>query len=231
MISVSERSPVAVWKRAFSLLYKKGSPVPENGFYRNECAALEVCDTSRNSAWHTPMCPTSAQEIAAISHYFVHGGDQTGIDHEWTKIYRYRIFEEQKRIDKIVALLMEWPDCPRAQISLWNSEYDYVRSNVAPCLQILWFKIIDCRLDLHVQMRTTDCYGKLLMNMNEFLELQHHVAGKLALPTGVYCQFVDSLHFHTKDASVVDRLAGTIESDLSQQIGKLNPSQLHQLGQ
>jgi thymidylate synthase len=215
MISVSELSPVAVWKRAFSLLYKDGSPVPENGFYRNECAALEVRDTSRSGAWYTPLCPMSEREIAATSHYLVHGGDETGIDHEWTKIYRHRIFETQNCVDKIVALLTGWPDCPRAQIVLWNSEFDYIRSNVAPCLQILWFKIIDHRLDLHVHMRTTGCYGKLLMNVNEFLTLQHHVAGRLGSATGIYRQFVDSLHFHTKDADAVDRLVGRIEADPS----------------
>lgn len=216
MIAVTERSPAAAWKRAFLLLYSNGTPVPENGFYRNEPAALEVLDTSRGSAWHTPLCPMSPDGIAAIRQYLVHGDLGTAIDHEWTKIYRERIFGKQNRIDEIVALLTEWPDCPRAQISLWNPERDYVRFSLAPCLQILWFKIIDRRLDLHVHMRTTDCYGKLLMNMNEFLELQHHVADRLTLPTGVYRQFVDSLHFHTKDATAVDRLVGMIEADLSQ---------------
>jgi thymidylate synthase len=66
-----------------------------------------------------------------------------------------------------------------------------------------------------VHMRTTDCYGKLLMNLNEFLTLQHYVAGRLDLPTGIYCQFVDSLHFHAKDASAVDRLVGLIEAGLT----------------
>jgi thymidylate synthase len=157
----------------------------------------------------------SEQEIAATSHYLVYGGDETGTSHEWTKVYRHRIFEEQRWIERIVALLTEWPDCPRAQISLWKPECDYVRSNVAPCLQILWFKIIDQRLDLHVHMRTADCYGKLLMNLNEFLVLQHHVAAQLRSPTGMYRQFVDSLHFHTKDADAVDHLVTTIQADPS----------------
>ncbi|MBI3410427.1 MAG: hypothetical protein HY040_18975 [Planctomycetes bacterium] len=214
MITISESSPAATWERAFMLLYEKGYPVPENEFYRNECAALEVRDTSPHSARYSPLCPTPEKLIAAISHYLVQGGDESGVDHEWTKIYRNRIFDTSNQIDRIVALLKDWPDCPRAQISLWNPDRDYVRSNPAPCLQILWFKIINRRLDLHVHMRTTDCYGKLLMNVNEFLALQHYVGSRLGLSTGVYCQFVDSLHFHTKDADAVDRLAGVMKADL-----------------
>jgi thymidylate synthase len=217
MIAVSELSPATVWMRTFFLLYKNGTPVPENGFYRNEAAALELRDTARDSLWYTPLCPVAAEKITAISHYLVRPGDEAEIDHEWTKIYRERIFGPPNRIDQIVALLSEWPDCPRAQISLWNPECDYVRSNLAPCLQILWFKIINRRLELHVHMRATDCYGKLLMNMNEFLELQHHVAYRLGLPTGAYRQFVDSLHFHVKDAAAVDRLLAMIEATLSRE--------------
>jgi thymidylate synthase len=215
MIIVSERSPARAWKRAFSLLYTSGYAVPENGFYRNECAAVEVSDTSKNVDWYSSLCPMPKQEIAALSHYLVHGGDETQVSHQWTNIYRHRIFEDPNQIDRIVALLSEWPDCPRAQISLWNPDCDYVRSNPAPCLQILWFKIIGLRLDLHVHMRTTDCYGKLLMNLNEFLTLQHYVAGRLDIPTGVYCQFIDSLHFHTKDSTAVDHLAEQIKADLT----------------
>lgn len=211
MISVSESSPAAMWERAFVLLHDKGYSVPENGFYKNECAALEVLDTSPHSVRYSPHCPTPEERIAAISRYLVAGGDERGVDHAWTKIYRNRIFETPNQIDRIVSLLEDWPDCPRAQISLWNPDRDYVRYNAAPCLQILWFKIINRRLDLHVHMRTTDCYGKLLMNVNEFLELQHHVGTRLGLPAGVYCQFVDSLHFHTKDTDAVDRLAVAIK--------------------
>ena len=213
MIVVSERSPSELWKRAFSLLYTSGIPIAENGFYRNDAAALELCNTSKETSWYTPLCPLSKLEIATLSNYLVNGGSEVQISHEWTKIYRRRVFEESNQVGRIIALLADWPDCPRAQISIWNPECDYVRSNPAPCLQILWFKIIGGRLDLHVHMRTTDCYGKLLMNVNEFLTLQHFVAGELNLPTGVYRQFVDSLHFHAKDASAVDALISMIKAE------------------
>jgi len=213
MIYISELTPVAVWERSCSVLYAHGFPVPENGFYRNESAALEVRDTSRSGAWYTSLFPLSKQEVAATGQFLVYGDDAMTTEHEWTKIYRRRIFEEHGLIDKVIELLIEWPDCPRAQISIWNPDCDYIRTSIAPCLQILWFKIIARRLDLHVHMRTSDCYGKLLMNMNEFLELQHYVAGRLGLPTGMYRQFVDSLHFHINDANAVDKLAAVLRTN------------------
>ncbi len=61
-------------------------------------------------------------------------------------------------------------------------------------------------LHLHVHMRTADCYGKLLMNFNEFISLQRFVAKELLLGPGSYVHFIDSLHFHNDDKKSVTEL-------------------------
>ena len=65
---------------------------------------------------------------------------------------------------------------------------------------------MDGKLDIHVHMRASDCYGKLLMNMNEFAALQRYLAQKLGVAPGKYIQFIDTCHLNTTDREKVELL-------------------------
>jgi thymidylate synthase len=52
-------------------------------------------------------------------------------------------------------------------------------------------------------MRAVDCFGKLLMNVNEFAALQRYVALRLNKELGGYTHFIDSLHFNMADKEAV----------------------------
>ncbi|MBN1578415.1 MAG: hypothetical protein JW913_17775 [Chitinispirillaceae bacterium] len=200
MLFIQEDSAAQAWKSAVLSLYDKGQPLECNNFFRNESAAIEIRDI--DGELFSPFFPMNRQSIENIGAYLITGKGE--VDHEWTTLYRQRLFEEnQDYIGRIISILREWPDCPRAQITVWKNDIDYTRSTIAPCLQLLWFKIINDALHLHVHMRTADCYGKLLMNFNEFISLQKHVAKELLLNHGSYVHFVDSLHFHEKDGKSV----------------------------
>jgi len=204
MITIRAKSPAEAWVSAMLQLFDKGRPEDPNGFFKNACAAIEITDVF--DALYHDCFPMSWREIEAISQFLITG--KGNVNHDWTRIYRERIFDgPEDYISKIVRLLEEgWSDCPRAQITAWNNDTDHVRQDAAPCLQMLWFKILDKTVHLHVHMRTSDCYGKLLMNFNEFISLQKHVAKRLGLPPGTYVHFIDSLHFHNPDAARVTRL-------------------------
>jgi len=201
MITVSEKTAALAWESCFIQLIQKGIELPENAFFKNDVAVIEIEDVENNL--YNELFPIPFDKIKTISDYFIYG---TGIaEHKWTQIYRERIFKDRK-IEKIINLLKSWPDCPRAQISIWNNIKDIKREEIAPCLQMLWFKIINNRLVLHVHMRTCDCYGKLLININEFISLQKMVSKELNLESGQYVQFIDSLHFHKENENEVKRL-------------------------
>lgn len=206
MIFVPGNDPVEVWEQAFVLLYRHGQEVQENRFYRNQPAALEILDTENFAERHSPYFPMPQTLVHKISTYFATGDFANGIEesHGHTKLYRDRMCSEPNQLEAVIRTLTKWPDCPRAQISFWDPTIDLERDRMAPCLQILWFKIIACRLDVHAHMRTSDCYGKLLMNIRECLAVQEFVAKKLRLQMGAYRQFIDSLHFHSCDADKVD---------------------------
>jgi len=204
MIYITENSPAEAWEKAFIHLYNLGREIEINGFYKNECAAIEI--SKPLSLSYSNYFPIDKDVIEVINRYIVTGEDEEKIDHQWTKLYRKRLFCEENQIEKIISILKEWPDCPRAQISTWKNGKDLKRNEIAPCLQLLWFKLIDDKLDIHVHMRTTDCYSKLLLNFNEFIAIQKYVSKKISKELGVYRHFIDSLHFHKKDKDKVDQL-------------------------
>lgn len=202
VISIQAETPKQAWLQSFVALYENGYPVEFNGFYRNESAAIEIANVTIEL--YSDLFPMDGFSIGEICDYLLTGNGS--IEHDWSKLYRKRLFEEENHIKNIISLLRGWPDCPRAQVTVWKNNDIERRNSIAPCLQLLWFKIIDCKLHLHVHMRTSDCYGKLLMNFNEFIALQNYVGSALNLESGAYTQFIDSLHFHTKDKNKINIL-------------------------
>jgi len=196
MIFISEKTSSLAWSTSFINLLDYGIEMPENSFFRSAAATIEIEDVENDL--YNDLFPMSFNEIKNISNYLLYG--EGIINHDWTRIYKERLFDfDGNKIEIIIELLKKWPDCPRAQISIWNNQEDIKKENLAPCLQLLWFKIIENKLVLHVHMRTCDCYGKLLLNINEFISLQKFVSKKLQLENGAYIHFIDSLHFHKKD--------------------------------
>ena len=201
MITIKASTPERAWRKSFLKLIEHGYPVEFNKFYLNETAAIEISNI--NIGLTSEFFPMDKDEIQNICKYLLTGLGT--INHDWTKLYRKRLFEEEDHIINIIDTLKSWPDCPRAQIALWKNT-DLDRNKIAPCLQLLWFKIVDTKLHLHVHMRTSDCYGKLLMNFNEFICIQKYVADSLKIEYGPYTHFIDSLHFHEKDKKEIKKL-------------------------
>jgi len=83
-------------------------------------------------------------------------------------------------------------------------------AGIGPCFQLAWFQIIDLKLEIHVHMRATDAFGKLLMNMNEFVALQHYVAKRLGRESGKYIQFTDSCHMYAKNTAQIEKLVASL---------------------
>ena len=209
MIHVKENTLVEAWKKSFHDLYEKGAKSPQSEFYRFSHAVIEVADTASKDTYcnHFPM---SLNDINTINEYLLTGKDEEKVIHDWTKIYRNRLFaEEYNQIENIIEYLIKKPNGKRAQASIWNQEVD-LYGKIGPCLQVIWLQIIDNKLEMHTHMRATDCYGKLLMNMNEFIALQNYIANRLSVQSGSYVQFIDSLHFNMSDKNDIEMLIGKI---------------------
>ena len=182
-------------------LYTNGRAIENDEIFRDESFAIEVEDTTQDLFDDRFGMPKDQVDI--INHYLLTSEKEDQVTHDWTKIYRKRLFEsDPNQIQNVIEYLQEKPSGKRAQASIWKQEID-LRGPIAPCLQLLWFQIVDGKLDIHVHMRASDCYGKLLMNMNEFAALQRHVAKKLSVGPGKYIHFIDTCHFNTSDQETI----------------------------
>ncbi len=209
MIYIKEDTIVNAWRESFKELYKKGSDLQQSEFYKFSHVVIEVTDTLSTEVYDSHF-PMSLQDIKTINNYLLTGENEDAVIHDWTKIYRKRLFsEDYNQIQNIIEYLKKKPDGKRAQASIWDQKID-LYGNIGPCLQVIWLQIIDQKLEMHVHMRASDCYGKLLMNMNEFVALQNYISKEVGVKSGTYVQFVDSLHFNINDKEKVDKIIGQI---------------------
>ena len=210
MLWVSASTASIAWRQCCVDLLANGYPVAEKGFFREESASIEISNIK--DGLHDSASPMSQEDIEIVSRYLVSGECEDMVNHEWTKVYRKRLFVEEPQIQRVISYLRIKRQGVRAQASLWNSAKD-LYSECAPCLQVLWFRIVGEDLHLHVHMRTSDCYRKLLMNINQFIGLQEHVALEVQARPGKYVQFIDSLHFREVDREVIAEAVRQFKQD------------------
>jgi thymidylate synthase len=209
MIHIQSPTVAQAWREAIKALYKQSEATEDHELFRDSVMTIEVSDTTTDR--FDDRYSMSQQDVEAINHYLVTGENEDKVVHEWTKIYRKRLFDsEPNQIQNVIEYLRKKPTGKRAQASVWQQEID-LYGPIAPCLQLLWFQIDDGKLEIHVHMRASDGYGKLLMNMNEFVALQHSMAKELGVKPGTYYHFIDTCHFNSADKEKIESLVAELK--------------------
>lgn len=209
MIYISESTISEAWRKSCKSLSTHGKIFNSGEIFRDAAVTLEVKDVYSDR--FDDRFPMTQEQVETISNYLITGEQEEKVIHDWTKLYRKRLFGGKvNQIEKIITYLTKKPHGKRAQASIWDSSVDFT-GEIAPCLQVLWFQVVDDNLDLHVHMRASDCYGKLLMNMHEFSALQIHIAEKLGRKAGSYKHFIDTCHFNFKDKEKIEKLIFQLE--------------------
>lgn len=208
MLHIKATTISEAWHQTLKTLYTQGKSFSEGEVYRDSTLTIEVDNVTEDL--FDARFPMTQEQVETISHYLITGENENQVIHDWTKLYRKRLFEGNvNQIESIITYLRNKPHGKRAQASIWDSSIDFT-GPIAPCLQVLWFQVIDDKLDIHVHMRASDCYGKLLMNMHEFTALQRYVAKEIGKEPGTYKQFIDTCHFNFKDKETIDQLLPTL---------------------
>ncbi len=99
------------------------------------------------------------------------------------------------QLDYVYEELQRDPASRRAVISIY-SEADQRESLDVPCTLALHFLIRHGKLDLMVNMRSSDLFLGLPYDVSQFAFLQQLVAGWLNLDTGRYIQWAHSAHIY-----------------------------------
>ena len=206
MLVIKTESINQAWNQVLLELYHKGESTDNDKYYRDEPVVIEVQNPSiEKKPFEFPMLQV---DLDTINNYIVTGQNENEVVHEWTKIYYHRIWNKpNSQIEYVIHKLKnEKYSAGEVQISMWDKNIDQ-NSKISPCTQILWFRIKNQKLEMHVHAHSSDAYKKLLMNMQEFVAIQIFVADELGIGVGRYYHFVDSCHLHYKDLEKIRHIS------------------------
>lgn len=205
MIHIVADNVNQAWLDTFSTLLKNGAETGNYKYYRDEVVLIEISNPKVIPA--DTRFPMHQEDVDIINHYICTGENEEKVVHDWTKLYYHRAFDEpNSQMEFLINnLKSDWP-VGEAQISMWDKNIDQGQ-RVSPCTQIIWARIKHNKLELHVHSNSSDAYKKLLMNMLEFVSLQHYIANRVGLEVGKYYHFLDSCHLHIKDREKFNQLS------------------------
>lgn len=205
MIHVTTDTPNEAWRSTFASLYKNGAETGNDKYFRDEVVLVEIENPAVEPA--DSRFPMSQEDLDIINRFIYTGENEDLVVHEWTKLYYHRAFDEpHSQIDFLISKLDPQHPVGEAQISMWDKHIDQ-NQKVSPCTQIIWARIKHGKLELHVHAHSSDVYKKLLMNILEFISLQHYIAKRVGVPVGAYYHFLDSGHLHNKDLEAIKALS------------------------
>jgi thymidylate synthase len=82
-----------------------------------------------------------------------------------------------------------------------------------PCLQRIWFKIIDDEwLEMHTSWRSRDAYNAAFMNMYAITFLQKMIADKIGVKVGRYVDDSDSYHVYDRNYKGLEHFASAVDA-------------------
>jgi len=134
-------------------------------------------------------------------------------DTRWEYTYNERLFAYRvpglpdafDQIEMVAAKLAETPHTRRAQAITWKVWEDNECYDPA-CLQSIWCRVTREQdqhfLSMNVRFRSNDAYKAAFMNMFALVQLQKHIASRIAELSGQtvrlarYCHTADSYHLY-----------------------------------
>lgn len=210
-IYVHEKTLPMAWEKAVLACYAEGDRYPTqydkpgDPNSRDVIALIHVTEPMSDPRIHRafPGGLEDLEKYRAEVLYGVHDHWIAPQEGKWEYTYHERLFAYDvpgipERIDQIagcVKLLKQCGFTRRAQAVTWKAWADLGIHDPA-CLQRMYFRVQDGRLNMHVHMRSNDAFKAAFMNMYAFVELQVDVARQVGVPVGEYCHIVDSFHIY-----------------------------------
>jgi thymidylate synthase len=209
-LHVVERTLPIAWEKAVIRTWYEGSVFrteydkegdPES---RDVSVMIHVLKPFSEPRIHRAF-PGGLEDLEKYRSEVLYGVHDHWIDPEqgkWEYTYHERLFSyrlpDGKEIDQIeqaLEKLREAGHTRRSQAVTWQAWQDPGCEDPS-CLQRLWFRIENGKLNMNAHMRSNDAYKAAFMNMYAFTELQREVAAKLDMLPGEYIHIADSFHIY-----------------------------------
>jgi len=208
---IKETSLPAAWERAVVETWERGARFrteydkPDDPQSRDACAMIHVTQPFSEPRIHKAF-PGGLDDLEVYRAEVLYGVHDHWIAPEegkWEYTYHERLFayrvpgvaEPIDQVARLIDKLREVPHTRRAQAVTWQAWQD-VGIHDPACLQRLWFRIEEGRLNLVIHIRSNDAYKAAFMNMYAFTELQKVVAAQLGVEPGEYVHVADSFHIY-----------------------------------
>jgi len=230
---VTGKSLPVTWEEAVLKTWRDGITVyTEYNQWSKDCTMLMVVDEpfSEPRIHKGGLCgglgdlEKYVKEVVEGSEdHFVHEGKRPYEYHE--RLFDYSISHSERinQIDYVIKKLCEKREVEmggksfsilgytrRAQAITWKPSVDPSLEH-PPCLQRVWFRIIDSELIMETCWRSRDAYKAAFWNMYALTELQQRIAQQVSeftgekINTGAYIDFTNSFHIYEKDFADIER--------------------------
>lgn len=209
-IHVIAKTLPQAWEQAVIECWNDGSEFrteydkPEEPSSRDVLATIHVREPFTEPRIHRAF-PGGLDDLEKYRAEMLHGVHDHWVDPEnnkWEYTYHQRLCEyslpDGRVVDQLAAAvdkLRQVSFTRRAQAVTWQAWEDHQVYD-PPCLQRLWFRVENDRLNMVAHMRSNDAYKAAFMNMYAFTELQAEIAGQLNLLPGEYIHVADSFHIY-----------------------------------
>jgi hypothetical protein len=121
MIIIQSSTIAGAWRETIKQLYERGRIVENNEIFRDETVCIEVTDTTKDLI--DGRFPIPKKQIEIINHFFLTGEKESEVTHEWTKLYRKRLFDsEPNQIQGIIKYLV-----PVEKVSFPDTSFSVLR--------------------------------------------------------------------------------------------------------
>jgi thymidylate synthase len=224
VIHILEENLSAAWEQSIIDLYECGREVktqydkPDAPYSIDATGIIEIINPFAEPRIHKCF-PGGIVELETYRQEVVDGIHDHWVcpeEGKWEYTYserltKYTVPGLEKPINQIEMVIDNLKKCPytrRAQAVTWKAWED---SNIVDpaCLQIMWFRVIEDKLELNVHMRSNDAFKAAFMNMYAFTDLQRLVAEQIDFPVGRYTHIADSYHIYS---SYFDEIEGFLNS-------------------
>ena len=219
---VWERAVLATWFYGCDLetQYDKPEDSPSK-----DCTMMMVINNPLREPMIHKAMPGGIEDLAKYQLEVLEGIHDDWIDlynsQKWQYTYHHRIMnypgveqESINQLDYVVRNLAKAPHTRRAQMIIWFPDIDHFTEH-PPCLQRMWFRILDDHLMMNVHIRSNDAYKASFMNMFVFAQIQKRVAEMVSerigreIAIGEYTHIADSFHIY---GSYFEDFAGFLNS-------------------
>lgn len=211
-IHVVEKSLPKAWEMAVRRCWEEGATFatqydkPNDPPSRDVLATIHVTHPLDEPRIHRAF-PGGLPDLEKYRAEVLYGVHDYWMDDEtnpnrWEYTYHQRLFdycvpagEHINQIERCIAMLKEAGHTRRAQAVTWQAWNDLGIHDPA-CLQRMWFRVEEGKLNMVAHMRSNDAYKAAFMNMFAFTELQKDIAAQVGVGVGEYVHVADSFHIY-----------------------------------